>query len=82
MATLLREVMLSWDAVPNANTYNLYGSTEPGVTRYTGKKIAGIAPPYRFARVENGQTYYFVVTAVSGAGESSESAEIVYRAGL
>ena len=73
-------IALTWDTVPKALSYNLYWSTRPGVTRQTGKKIAGIQPPYRFVRVEKGQVYYFVVTAVTDAGESGESEEIVYRA--
>ena len=75
-----RTVTLSWDKVANARTYNLYWSKRPGVTRHTGNKIAGVSPPYRFARVEKGRTYYFVVTSVPEAGESSESEELVYRA--
>ena len=74
------EITLSWDAVPNALSYNLYWSTRPKVTRLTGKRIPGVMPPYRFTEVEKGVTYYFVVTAVTEAGESRESEEIVYRA--
>ena len=73
-------VTLTWDTVADAQDYNLYWSRRPGVTRQTGNKIEGVTPPYRFRRVEKGQTYYFVVTAVTEAGESSESDEIVYRA--
>lgn len=75
----LEGITLSWDAVPGAQTYNLYWSTRPGVTRHTGNKISGVEPPFRFSRVHEGQTYYFVVTAVTDGGESRESAEIVYR---
>jgi|GEM_PF-3693799 len=74
------EVTLSWDTVPTANAYNLYWSTRPGVTRFSGNKIAGVSPPYRFDAVKKESTYYFVVTAVTAAGESGESEEIVYRA--
>lgn len=73
-------VTLSWDEVPNARSYNLYWSTQPGITKYNGNRITGITPPFRFTRVEKGRTYYFAVTAVTDAGESSESDEIVYRA--
>ena len=76
-----RTITLSWDTVANAQTYNLYWSLRPGVTRHSGNRIAGVTPPYRFRRVADGQTYYFVVTAVTESGESSESDEIVYRAG-
>lgn len=73
-------VTLTWDAVPHARSYNLYWSHQPGVNRRNGNKIEGVRPPYRFVRVEKGRTYHFVVTAVSDAGESRESSEIVYRA--
>ena len=77
--TRFSEITLSWDATPNARTYNLYWSTRPKVTRITGNKIAGVRPPYRFIQAEKGTTFYFVVTAVTDAGESRESQEIVYR---
>ena len=75
----VREITLSWDTIPDARTYNLYWSTRPNVTRFSGNKIEGVRPPYRFIRVEKGTTYYFVVTAVTDVGESRESEEIVYR---
>ena len=73
-------ITISWEPVEDARSYNLYWSNRSGVTRLTGKKIAGIQPPFRFKQVEKGQSYFFVVTAVSDDGESSESEEIMYRA--
>jgi hypothetical protein len=76
----LGEVTLTWDPAPGVKTYNLYWSTTPGVTRHSGNKIAGVAPPYTFKEVQKGRTYYFVVTSVTDAGESGESNEIVFKA--
>jgi hypothetical protein len=49
-------------------------------TRHSGNKIAGVAPPYTFKKVQKGRTYYFVVTSVTDADESGESNEIVFKA--
>ena len=72
------EVTLTWDPAPGAQTYNLYWSATPEVTKSSGNKIAAVNPPYTFKGIQKGRTYYFVVTSVTGAGESIESDEIAY----
>jgi fibronectin type 3 domain-containing protein len=71
-------VTLAWDDVPGAVSYNIYWSDSPGVTRQHGKKIANVTNPYTITGLKRGQTYYFVVTAVSRTEESSESEEISF----
>lgn len=69
------EVSLSWDAVSSAVGYNVYRSILPGggyTPIVTG--VAGTA--YTDTAVVNGTWYYYVVTAVDGAGlESNPSNE-------
>lgn len=71
-------VILRWDNVPNAISYNMYWSESPGVTRKNGKKIANVANPYTITWLKAGKTYYFVVTAVGSTGESKESREMSF----
>ena len=67
--------------VPNATSYNLYWSYEPGVTKKTGNKIANVQPPFKFNQRKQGFIYYFVVTAINEAGESGESQELSFQVG-
>lgn len=67
------QVTISWSAVTDATSYNLYWSTTPGVTKATGTKISGATSPYIHSGLSNGTIYYYVVTAVNSAGESAES---------
>ncbi len=68
-----RQVTISWDPSENAETYNLYYSTDKGVSKTTGVKIQQVQSPYVMTDLENGQAYFFVVTAENQNGESTES---------
>lgn len=72
------QATLAWDNVPNAVSYNIYWTESPGVTKQKGKKIANVSNPYTIKGLRRGQTYYFVVTAVSPSGESKESEEVSF----
>jgi len=67
------QVTISWSSVSGATSYNIYWSTTSGVTKTTGTKITNATSPYSHTGLTNGTTYYYVVTAVNGYGESSES---------
>jgi fibronectin type 3 domain-containing protein len=64
---------LSWNLAPNATSYNVKRSATSGgpytnvVTRYT--------PDYNDTDVVVGVTYFYVVSALSAGGESSNSAQ-------
>jgi acyl-CoA thioesterase-1 len=73
-------VTLSWDEVPGAISYNVYGSTSPGVTKLSGSKFGNVSNPFTITQLEPGKTYYFVFTVVTDSGESKESKEISYTA--
>ncbi len=70
------QVTISWNAVSNAATYNIYWSTAPGVTTATGTKITNAPNPYVQTDVTADTTYYYIVTAVNSAGEGPPSDEV------
>jgi lysophospholipase L1-like esterase len=74
------EVTLSWNEVPGAIAYNVYGSTSPGVTVLSGSKFRNVPNPLTITQLQPNKTYYFVVTVVLNSGESKESREISYTA--
>ena len=62
----------SWQPVPGASGYNVYRSSPgSGSTRLTASPQSGTQ--YTDLSVSNGTTYSYTVTAVNGAGESSQS---------
>jgi hypothetical protein len=71
------KVDLSWNTVKDATSYTIYWSTSPDVTRAGGTKIANITKsPYQHANLTNGISYYYIVTASNGTGESAPSDEV------
>ena len=68
-----REATISWNAVDNATTYNIYWSTSPDVSSQSGTKLAKAQSPYTHSGLTQGKTYYYVVTAANGFGESRDS---------
>jgi lysophospholipase L1-like esterase len=76
-----RDITLAWDDVPNATSYNIYWSENPGVTRKNGTKISNVKNPYKIKGLKRGGKYYFVVTAVNASGEGKESEEFSFTAG-
>lgn len=69
------QVSLSWNAAAGAASYNLYWSTTSGVTPSNGTMITGVTSPYVHTGRNAGTTYYYIVTAVNGVGESTPSAQ-------
>lgn len=70
------QVTLTWEAVTNASSYNLYWSNAPGVTKTTGTRIPAVSSPYTHSGLVNGRTYYYVICAVDLAGrESADSGQ-------
>lgn len=70
------EVILTWNNVKGATSYNVYWSVKPGVTLKTGEKIENLSPASRLTELTNGTPVYYVVTALNAAGESAISNEI------
>ncbi len=70
------QVTVSWTAVTGATSYNVYFRTTPGVTTSNGANILGATSGVPITGLTNGNTYYFVVTAVNAGGESVISSEV------
>lgn len=68
--------MLTWDSVTGATTYNIYYKKSAGVTKLNGTKIAGVSSPYEHTGLDDGDTYYYIVTAENASDESDESNEV------
>lgn len=69
------QVQLTWEASTTATGFNVYRSTTSGGPYTKIGSAAGNASLYDDNSVTNGVTYYYVVTAVGGAGESAYSNE-------
>ena len=72
----LADVRVTWNPVVGATAYNIYWSTSLGVTKATGTRIADVTSPYLHQGLATGTTYFYVVTAGNGTGESVESAQV------
>lgn len=70
--------VLTWTAIPNATSYNVYRSaaTSPGISGKTQIKTGLTAATYTDTSVSAGNTYYYQVEAVYPAGTAP-----VYPAG-
>ncbi len=71
------EVAVSWDPSVDATSYNIYWSIVSPVTEavYDGV-FSDVTSPHDHPSLTNGTTYYYVVTAINGYGESAISAEV------
>ena len=70
------QIAIGWTPVAGVTSYNIYWSTTSGVTTASGTRIPGAANPYLHASLINGTTYYYIVTAVNGIGESAPSSQV------
>lgn len=67
---------VSWQAVPQAERYRVYWSTQPGVSKTNGAALDTAAGPMLHGALQNGTPYYYVVTAVGAGGEGPASAQV------
>jgi hypothetical protein len=67
-----QEIMIIWDDVPDAVSFNLYWSTSPGVNKDTGMKIQDVSSPYLHSALTNDIKYYYVVTSLNSDGMESK----------
>ncbi len=68
------QVVVSWSASSGAASYNVKQSTTAGGPYTTVGSPT--ATTFTATGLTNGTTYYYVVTAVNGAGESGNSAQV------
>lgn len=69
------QVALSWAASSGATSYNVKRATTSGGP-YTTVAAGVAAASYTDTGLTNGTTYYYVVSAANGAGESANSAQV------
>jgi kexin len=69
-------VLLDGPPVTGATAYNIYWSTNTGVSKANGTKLAVTSTPQAHTGLNNTTTYYYVVTAVGAGGESADSAQV------
>lgn len=71
------QATLYWNFVQNASTYNIYGGESRGVSISNSTITrSNVRSPYEVTGLENGTTYYFIVTAENAVDESLPSAEV------
>src|SRR5207302_6343873 len=68
------QVVVTWNPVPGAASYNLYRGAASGGEGFYAGPIAGLS--FNDTAVKPGTTYFYTVTAVNAAGESARSAEV------
>lgn len=68
------QATLSWTAVSGATSYNIKRATTSGGP-YTTVRTGVTGTTFTDAGLTNGSTYYYVVSAINGVGESANSAE-------
>ena len=69
------ENIISWLEVPGAVSYNLYFSTDSGVTPQNSTKIEGVTSPHTHLGLTNTTTYYYALSAVTEEGRESVLSE-------
>lgn len=70
--------LLTWTASGGATSYNVYRSETQG-TGYVVRQSGVATTFFTDSVVVSGHTYYWVVTAVNGNGESGFSSEVSAR---
>src|SRR5262252_3891472 len=76
-STGIHSVSLTWTASTTPGvTYNIYRSTTSGSFPPTPLASTGTTTNYTDNSVVSGQTYYYVVTAVSGSTQSANSSQV------
>lgn len=76
-----RKITVRWQESRGAEHYNVYMAKQPGISPKTLKDISGgvvfenAISPFEISDLENGTTYYLVVTAANSLQESKPSTE-------
>ena len=75
------QILLNWNSVPNANSFNVKRSTTTG-SGYVTMAAGVTGTNFIDFALTNNTTYYYVVSAVSGGSESANSTEVSATPGL
>jgi fibronectin type 3 domain-containing protein len=66
-------ITIRWDNVSGAQYYNIYWGLDNTVSKTTGTQIYNELSPYEHENLDKTTEYFYVVTAITGDGESDES---------
>jgi hypothetical protein len=69
-------VVIRWNRVPGASSYNVYWSTDEKLLPTGATKVEDLSSPFTHSGLDFGVTYYYVVTAVGNKGESEVSSVV------
>jgi cytochrome c553 len=70
------KVTISWNAVSNATSYNIYWATATGVTAASGTRIAVAGNSFIHRGLLPTEPYYYIVTAQNSTGESAAARQV------
>jgi lysophospholipase L1-like esterase len=71
-----RQATISWNDVEKAKVYNIYWSSSADISSKSGTRLVGVKSPYTHSGLTQGKTYYYVITAANGYGESADSDKV------
>lgn len=71
-----RQITLTWTAVTDATSYNVYAGTTSNGQSATPVATGLTSPTILHAGLTNGTDYYYKVTALNAGGESPRSAQV------
>ncbi len=70
------QTTVSWAQVTGATSYNLYWSNTPEVTTLNGTLVTAATSPAVLTGLPDSTAFYYIVTAVNSAGESTASVQV------
>ncbi|NQT82236.1 hypothetical protein HQ563_04390 [bacterium] len=70
------KVVIAWEAVPGASSYNVYWSTDAKFSPLDANREEDVTSPFSHTGLDYGVTYYYVVSAVGNMGESEVSSVV------
>jgi hypothetical protein len=77
----LNQALLTWNPDPGATSYNLYRSLSSGGEGSTPYQTGITSTSYTDTGLMNGTNYYYQITGVNSAGESTKSTQVAVNPG-
>jgi len=71
-----KQVSINWQVVEGAEKYNVYWGGNNGISKLNGNKFEIASPPFVHNKLENGNSYHYIITATNAKGESTASTEV------